>query len=102
MFDFYFENFITSKAIRYLYGLVIFLLALLGVVAVIGVILEYRGQEKPFLVLGLIGVIVATTATIAFLFRLWCESVIVRFRVAESLELIQESLAANNASTSDN
>lgn len=96
MFDFNFDHLITPKAIKYLYGLVVFLVGFFGVAALIGVILEYRGQGKPFLVLGLISVIVATSAFIAFLSRLWCESVIVRFKVAESLELIREELAADD------
>lgn len=101
MFDFNFESLVTPKVIKYLYGLTIFLLGFFAVVSVIGVILEYRGQEKPFLVLGLIGAIVATSAMIAFLSRLWCESVIVKFKVAESIDIIRQSLTEDDSSMSD-
>jgi len=101
MFDFNFESLVTPKAIKYLYGLTILFLGFFAVVSVIGVILEYRGQEKPFLVLGLISAIVATSAIIAFLTRLLCESVIVKFKVAESIDIIRQSLTEDDLSVSD-
>jgi len=92
MFDRHFDRFITPSAIKVVYVVVLALLGLVGVSFTFGVIMDFRGEEQPFLVLGLIAGVVMSVAVLGFALRLWCESVIVRFEVAETLKGIRDSL----------
>jgi len=92
MFDHHFDRFVTPSAIKIVYIVVLVLLGLLGVIFTVGVIMDFQGDEQPFLVLGLIAGLVASVTLLGFMLRLWCESVIVRFEMAETLKDVRDAL----------
>ena len=92
MFDYHFDRLITPSAIKVLYLVVLVLLGITGLGLAIGLILDFRGEGQPFLVLGLIAGIAAATTFIGFLLRLWCESIIVRFEIADTLKEVRDLL----------
>lgn len=92
MFDYHFDRFITPSAVKVLYVVVLVLLGLLGVSFTVGVITDFQGEGRPFLVLGLIGAVVASVVLLGFILRIWCESVIVRFEVAETLKDVRDAM----------
>ncbi len=92
MFDHRFDRFVTPSAIKIVYVVVLVLLGLLGLSFTVGVIMDFQGEGQPFLVLGLIAGVAAAVALLGFMLRLWCESVIVRFEVAETLKEVRDAL----------
>jgi hypothetical protein len=92
MFDDDFDRFITPSAIKWVYVLGLVLLGLVGVGFTLAVIKSFQGEEQPFIAFGWILGVVASVALLGFLLRLWCESVIVRFEVAETLKDVRDAL----------
>jgi|688.fasta_scaffold75256_3 hypothetical protein len=92
--DFKFEKFIAQKVMRVLYAIVFALLSLYVVVGVIAVIIAFRDSGTPLLaLLAVAGVIVFYFLSLLFT-RVWYESMIIRFQMAEDIREIRKKYLA--------
>jgi hypothetical protein len=88
--DFKFEKLIAQKVIRVLYAVVFALLTLYVVVGVIAVVIAFRGSGTPILaLLAVTGVILLYFLVLLFT-RVWYESMIIRFQMAEDIREIRK------------
>ena len=87
LFDFSFSSFVTTKFIKFIYGLAIFIAAA-GVLSFIAF-----GFSAGF-IKGLFCVIVSPVVAFVYLFlaRMWTEVIIVLFRIAEHLRSIDAKM----------
>lgn len=90
LFDFSFANYVTTKVVRALYVLAIIVVILFVLVGVGGGILTIadRAADRLFGGLIILGTLVAGPLLLLF-YRMLLESLIVRFRMAEDLNIIR-------------
>jgi hypothetical protein len=92
--DFKFEKLIAQKVIRVLYAIVFALLTLYVVVGVISVVIAFRDSGTPILaLLSVTGVILLYFLVLLFT-RVWYESMIIRFQMAEDIKEIRKKYLA--------
>jgi len=95
LFDFSFDDFVTTKVLRVLYGVAIGLWGIGGLVILVGALNGPTLFALAALVLVPLGFLVAVTLT-----RIWCELVIVAFRLADHAAETAEQTAAIALNTS--
>lgn len=88
LFDFSFDEFVTTRAIKLFYGLLLAWWGLVAIGAFVGFVQEGVGGFFASLVVVPILFLVA-----AFLSRVWCETLVVVFRGVEHLRTIAEGSA---------
>ena len=94
LFDFEFEKLIAPKVIRVLYAIVFALLTLYVVLGFIAVIIAFRDSGRPLLaLLAVAGVIIFYFFSLLFT-RVWFESMIIRFQMAEDIREIRKKYLA--------
>lgn len=98
MFDTRFNRQITPSAVRIFYIAILGILALSNFAVIWEIILQFRGEERPLVALALIAAAIVATALVALLLRFWCESIVIKFRVSETLAEIRDSLRASESS----
>src|ERR1041385_4963869 len=99
LFDFSFTDFVTTKVLRLLYGVCIAAWAVTGLVVLAGAVNGPGLYALGALMVVPVGVLVAVT-----LARIWCELVIVAFRLADhAAEIAEQSatIAVNTRVPSD-
>lgn len=88
LFDFSFDEFVTTRAIKLFYGLLLAWWGLFAVVALVASVQEGVGGLFVSLIVVPFLFLVA-----AFLSRVWCETLVVVFRGVEHLRTIAEGSA---------
>lgn len=95
LFDFSFTEFVTTKVLRVLYGVAI------GVWAVGGLVILASSLNGPILfALGALVLVPLAFLAAVTLTRIWCELVIVAFRLADHAAETAEQTAAIAVNTS--
>ena len=97
LFDFSFTDFVTTKVLRLLYGVCIAAWAVAGLVILAGAANGPGLYALGAMVVVPIGFLVAVTLT-----RIWCELVIVAFRLADHAAETAEQTAAIAVNTAGN
>lgn len=92
LLDFKFEKLIAQKVIRFVYAIVFALLALYVVVGVIAVVVTFRESGAPLLALLAVAGVILLYFISLLLTRVWYESMIVRFQMAEDIREIRKKL----------
>ena len=92
--DFKFEKLIAQKVIRVLYAIVFALLTLYVVVGVIAVVIAFRDSGTPILALLAVAGVILLYFFVLLLTRVWYESMIIRFQMAEDIREIRKKYLA--------
>ena len=92
--DFKFEKLIAQKVIRVLYAIVFALLTLYVVVGVIAVVITFRDSGTPILALLAVAGVILLYFFVLLLTRVWYESMIIRFQMAEDIREIRKKYLA--------
>ncbi len=92
--DFKFEKLIAQKVIRVLYAVVFALLTLYVVVGVIAVVITFRDSGTPILALLAVAGVILLYFFVLLLTRVWYESMIIRFQMAEDIREIRKKYLA--------
>ncbi len=92
--DFRFEKLIAQKVIRVLYAIVFALLTLYVVVGVIAVVIAFRDSGTPLLALLAVAGVILLYFFVLLLTRVWYESMIIRFQMAEDIREIRKKYLA--------
>ena len=94
LIDFKFEKLIAQKVIRVLYAIFFTLLSLNVVIGVVAVVIAFRDSGTPLLaLLAVTGVIILYFLVLLFT-RVWYESMIIRFQMAEDIREIRKKYLA--------
>jgi hypothetical protein len=92
--DFKFEKLIAQKVIRVLYAIVFALLTLYVVVGVIAVVIAFRDSGTPILALLAVAGVILLYFLVLLFTRVWYESMIIRFQMAEDIREIRKKYLA--------
>jgi membrane protein YdbS with pleckstrin-like domain len=92
--DFKFEKLIAQKVIRVLYAVVFALLTLYVVVGVIAVVIAFRDSGTPLLALLAVAGVILLYFLVLLFTRVWYESMIIRFQMAEDIREIRKKYLA--------
>ena len=94
LLDFKFEKLIAQKVIRFVYAIVFALLTLYVVVGVIAVVIAFRDSGTPILALLSVAGVILLYFFVLLLTRVWYESMIIRFQMAEDIREIRKKYLA--------